>query len=141
MGQPVYWKPYIEPSLLWDRQDGSNAGFQLVGGISYDWLGKAIGAFSVSAEGYYRYVDSTSDGGGRLIGWIPFLDDEAGKDEEHMNAFVEKINDAKTFIHSKDEQFPDGHTFEAVIDVYHSSLGYRPPAPEAVPEPLIAIAS
>ena len=44
MGQPVYWKPYIEPSLLWDRQNDSNAGFQLVGGLSYDWLGKAIGA-------------------------------------------------------------------------------------------------
>jgi hypothetical protein len=53
---------------------------------------------------------------------IPFLDRNVGKDEDHLKAFMEKVADAKAFVRSTSELFPDGHTFAAVTGVYHSQL-------------------
>jgi hypothetical protein len=235
MGQPVYWKPYIGPSLVWDRRDQTRGGVQLYGGVYRDLLGHAVGAFGVAGEAYYRYVGEENDGGFRLTGiipfigiglgtdysfeaedwdfmmsfqfpwrrggplglgdalridyfptrnhsfalglsipifqpWVgktrpkrdsvelvrrprlydsgykpsaelrntldvlretsgavnrfttPFLDIEGDKDEAHVDAFMERLETAKARINATDERFPDGHTFAAVIDVYHREL-------------------
>jgi hypothetical protein len=52
----------------------------------------------------------------------PFMDMDAETDEAHMEIFLEVLQRAKAFIDSTDENFPNGHTFAAEIDVYHRGL-------------------
>jgi hypothetical protein len=53
---------------------------------------------------------------------VPFIDQDGETDEAHMDAFLEILADAKTYINSKDETFPNGHTWDAEVEVYHREL-------------------
>jgi phosphatidylserine/phosphatidylglycerophosphate/cardiolipin synthase-like enzyme len=235
MGQPQRWKPYIGPSLIWDRRDPSQGGLQLFGGVYRDILGAAVGGLGIAGEAYYAYVGGENNGGFRVLGVVPFfglqlgtdynfensdwnfilsfqfpwrrsgplnrgdafridyyptldhsfafglsipvfqrwagktrpqrdsvelpekptlydlvyeppaeiqkslgivrqasininsfttpfLDMDAETDEAHMEIFLEDLHAAKAFIDSTDENFPNGHTFTAEIEVYHREL-------------------
>jgi hypothetical protein len=80
MGQPQRWKPYLGPSIVWDRRDPAEAGLQLFGGVERDVLAPAVGGFALSAEAYYARVAGENDGGFRLFGVIPFFGLRFGSD-------------------------------------------------------------
>ena len=44
-------------------------------------------------------------------------------DQWSTNSFLNAVDDLKAAIDEPDEQFPQGHTFEASIDLYHRALG------------------
>ena len=52
----------------------------------------------------------------------PFFDMERKTDEEYIELFKQRINQAKEQMNRKDENFPDGHTFEAEVRFYNQEL-------------------
>ena len=52
----------------------------------------------------------------------PFFDQKRKMNEKRTQLFVQKIVQFKDHIDEKDENFPDGRTFEAEIDFYHECL-------------------
>ena len=44
-------------------------------------------------------------------------------DQWSTNDFLESVEDLKTAIDEPDDMFPEGHTFEAAIDLYHHEIG------------------
>jgi len=52
----------------------------------------------------------------------PFLDRKRGSDEGDIREFREALAQAREKYYATDEDFPEGHTFEAEIRVYHSNL-------------------
>jgi hypothetical protein len=52
----------------------------------------------------------------------PFLDMDGDVDESQLETFTAKLYEAKAYIDKKDDLFPDGHTVEAEIRVYHQEL-------------------
>lgn len=53
---------------------------------------------------------------------IPFLDQTTKTDESHIAVLVKMIREFQTHIHLQDHLYPQGHTFEAEVDVYHQML-------------------
>lgn len=52
----------------------------------------------------------------------PFFDQARKTDEKHLELFRKKLQQFKTHIHTRDENFPNGHTLEAEINFYHGEL-------------------
>jgi hypothetical protein len=52
----------------------------------------------------------------------PFFDQKRKMNKKRIQFFVQKIVQLKDHIDEKDENFPEGRTFEAEIDFYHESL-------------------
>jgi hypothetical protein len=52
----------------------------------------------------------------------PFFDQDGKTDEEHMSEFLAKVRALKKHIHTVDALYPDGHTFEREILVYHREI-------------------
>jgi hypothetical protein len=52
----------------------------------------------------------------------PFLDQEIRSDEDNLAQINEDIAEFKAYLHSRDEDFPGGHTYEGVIAFYHREI-------------------
>jgi hypothetical protein len=52
----------------------------------------------------------------------PFIDQDTETDEAHIEMFTNLLKQAKQNINTRDELYPDGHTFEAEINMYHRAL-------------------
>ncbi len=50
---------------------------------------------------------------------VPFFDDERKKGEKELGKLKVELADFREFYYSKDEDFPDGHTYDATIKYYH----------------------
>ena len=53
---------------------------------------------------------------------VPFLDRKRGSDEKDIREFRRLLKEARKDYHATDDDFPEGHTFEAEIRFYHKSL-------------------
>jgi hypothetical protein len=52
----------------------------------------------------------------------PFFDQDGGNDEKHRQAFLDALSVYKEHINTRGALYPDGHTFEAEIEMYHREL-------------------
>lgn len=53
---------------------------------------------------------------------IPFLDQNTKTDESDIAVLLEMTEEFRSHIHLKDYLYPNGHSFEAEVDVYHREL-------------------
>jgi hypothetical protein len=52
----------------------------------------------------------------------PFIDQDSDTDKAHMESFTEMLVEARDFIGSTDETYPDGRNFTAVTGIYHREI-------------------
>ena len=68
MGFPQHWRPSVGAMLDWDRDgSGSALGGELHGTLYKDLINPATNVLGLSGEGYVRWVDDDTDGGGRFF--------------------------------------------------------------------------
>lgn len=67
-----------------------------------------------------KLTDKSADWINRFT--TPFFDQKRKMNEKRTQLFVQKIVQFKDHIDEVDENFPEGHTFEAEINCYHESL-------------------
>jgi hypothetical protein len=72
-------------------------------------LEEALGNIRESADWINRFT-------------TPFFDQARKTDEKHLELFREKMQQFKDHIQSKDDQFPDGHSYDEEINFYHQEL-------------------
>jgi hypothetical protein len=53
---------------------------------------------------------------------IPFLDQRTKAKKSAIEVLAEYIKEFKNHIHLRDDLYPDGHTFEAEVNIYHQEL-------------------